>query len=151
MPVAVVSQEEQRFDLESAPPDGFVVLRALPFGKRLERRDMISKLAVEQDDGKRKRNSQPEKAYVETFIKAARVYEFDYCIVDHNLQDANGNKLDFSNSMSLEVLDPKIGEEIEKLIDKIHGDDEEDLEDFFRRSTSHSEDEQVSLETAKSD
>jgi len=141
MPVAVVSQEEQRFDLETAPPDGYVVLRALPFGKRLERRDMISKLAVEQDDGKRKKNNQPEKAYVETFIKLARLYEFDYCIIDHNLQDAQGNKLDFSNPMTLEILHPKIGEEIEKLIDKIHGDDEEDLEDFFKRSTSPSEEE----------
>lgn len=136
MPNATISTEVEHFDLKSLE-GAFVDLKALPFGQRLNRRDMISQMSMEQQEGRGRRN-EPTEVNIKMFTRKAREYEFEHCIVDHNLEDASGAKLDFRNSMSLDVLHPKVGEEIEELIDTLHGEGEEDLEDFTRRSTTSS-------------
>jgi hypothetical protein len=141
LPNATISTDVEHFDLKSL--DGaFVDLVALPFGQRLNRRDMISQMSMEQQEGRGRRN-EPTEVNIKMFTRKAREYEFARCIVDHNLEDANGNKLDFRNAMTLEVLHPKVGEEIETLIDELHGEGEEDLEDFTKRATSSSKEETV--------
>ena len=51
-------------------------------------------------------------------------FEFKNCIVDHNLEDDDGNLLDFSNPMSLSILNPKIGSEIDRYIEELNQEDE---------------------------
>lgn len=138
MPNATINTDVEHFDLKSLE-GAFVDLKALPFGQRLERRDMISQMSMEQTDNKRR--NEPTEVNIKMFTRKAREYEFAHCVVDHNLEDANGQKLDFRNPMSLDILHPKVGEEIEQLIDALHGEGEEDLEDFTKRSTSPSKDE----------
>lgn len=102
-------------ELKSAPPDGFVELRKMPYGRSLQRRDMAIRARIEQD----KRGGDAHTV-LDQYTQKTRQFEFEYCIVDHNLTDEGGAKLDFSNPMTLEVLDPAIGAEIEDMLDKLH-------------------------------
>jgi hypothetical protein len=113
MPRATTSQETQRFDLESAPPDGFVVLKKMSYGDYLKRRDMAMKMGV---SGFRK-GSGDEKIDIDMIQEAVTLFEFKTCIVDHNLEDDNGRKLSLSEPFDFNQLDSRIGDEISTLID----------------------------------
>jgi hypothetical protein len=52
--------------------------------------------------------------------RAATQIDFQSCIVDHNLEDETGRKLDFRSFSDIDMLDPKIGEEISTLIDELN-------------------------------
>jgi hypothetical protein len=135
MPVAVISGEAERFDLSTAPPDGFIMARPLPYGMKLERRDQAMLMRMEQEvqergKGKRRTRSdngdpQTQKIDLELRSNWAAKHDFGYCIVDHNLTDDNGTKLDFTNPMTFQYLDPRIGSEIERILSDLNDDDED--------------------------
>lgn len=137
MPNATVNTEATRYDLKSLE-GGFVMLRALPFGQMLERREKASRMSMDQQQGKKKGASQ--RINFDLMQRWARSFEFKECIVDHNLEDGAGNKLNFALANTLDILDPRIGSEIEKYIDELNQEeDDEDLEDFLKQSTPPSE------------
>lgn len=151
MPVAVVTTEAQRYDLKTAPPDGYIMARPLPYGAKLERRDKATVMRMEQEvqRGKRKSRQRPqedkETQKIELDMKSnwAALHDFSYCITDHNLTDENGAKLDFDNPLVLKYLDPKIGSEIERILSDINDDDEESMEDFTKPPTKLSQVEEI--------
>jgi hypothetical protein len=59
---------------------------------------------------------------------AATVFDFRACVVDHNLEDEAGQKLNLTNPLHIDMLDPRIGEEIAGFIDKMNNF-EADLEE----------------------
>ena len=129
MPVATTSPNEtQRHDLETAPPDGFVVLKSMTYGEWLHRRDMATKMAIEGDP--RKKDS---KVTIDAIQTETTFYEFSKCVVDHNLEDASGRKLNLSNRADFTSLHPKIGEEIQGLIAEMNAW-ESDQDDLFSES-----------------
>ena len=135
MPVGTVSQETVTHQLKSLPPDGYVTLRQLSYWEMLNRRDKGSVASMESQTGKGKRNQETTKMLIESMQTWERKYTFANCIVDHNITDANGQKLNFSFErieMTFKSLNPKIALEIEKLIDELNGgeDEEFDSEDF---------------------
>ena len=67
---------------------------------------------------------------IETYQTWERFYTFKNCIVDHNITDSNGIQLDFNKELTLRMLNPAVGVEIEKLIDKLNAEDEADEELF---------------------
>lgn len=144
MPQVTVNPEEyQRFELASAPPDGYVMLRPLPYGMKLSRRSKATKMMMRsQAPVKGQKQVQTDQIFeLESMDEWAVAHDFGYCIGDHNLEDSKGNKLDFANPMTLKLLDPRVGSEIERLIDDLNNEEgEESLEDFLARSTSSSED-----------
>jgi hypothetical protein len=117
MPKATVSQDVVRKDLKSCP-DGWVELRQLPFGQMLTRRDKASRL-VQEARPNAKQNDMVRVQF-EILHEWSNQYDFKHCIVDHNLEDDEGQKLDFGNPMTLQVLDPKIGAEIEGYITEMN-------------------------------
>jgi hypothetical protein len=141
MPVVTIDPKvAERFELKTAPADpedtndenGWVLLRPLPYGMKLKRRDGMSKMSM---------RSQGEDGEIElqSFNDWAVGFDFGYCIVDHNLTDSNKQKLDFSKPLSRNLLDPKVGSEIEKLINSLNEDpSEESMEDFLKRSNTSS-------------
>lgn len=132
MPVGTVSQEPVREELKSLPPDGFVTLRQLPYWDVLERRDQGSRAVMEQsarEPGKKAQDSDT-KMVIETYQTWERHYTFKNCIVDHNITDTNGVLLDFTKPQTLRMLAPHVGVEIEKLIDKLNAEDDDDEELF---------------------
>ncbi|SRR6266576_1556773 len=135
MPRATVSTEAIRYDLRSLP-GGFVSLKQLSFGEMLQRRDRALRYTQEMTQG----NGNIGKMQIDILNEFSRQHDFPRCIVDHNLEDDQGNKLDFGErmiKMTLAVLDPRIGSEIESLIDKLN-QDEFDPEDFTTPAESPS-------------
>ncbi len=121
MPRATVNIEETtRVDLKSCP-GGFVELRRLPYGDYLQRQQMAMEMKMQATKGK----------VAEMDIKSAGLkvaeFEFSRCIVTHNLEDNEGNPLNFKEAYTIRLLDPRIGNEIGDEINKLHDYDSEDL------------------------
>ncbi|HEX6825791.1 MAG TPA: hypothetical protein VF077_05675 [Nitrospiraceae bacterium] len=97
----------------------------------LDRREKAAQFVFEQTGGK----NAPETTKMNILQRGTRLYEYQHCIIEHNLEDANGTILNFRHTGTLDQLDPKIGGEIEDLIDAMHNPDE-DLEDFPEPATN---------------
>ena len=123
MPQATINIDGvERRELKTLP-EGFVTLRRLSYGEILQRREMV-KLAVTSAKGSKDFQGEMAMASAQT-----TQFEFRHCIVDHNLEDDKGNKLDFSSPVVLRSLDPRVGQEIEKFISDMNNvaEDEDEL------------------------
>ncbi|HVI77452.1 MAG TPA: hypothetical protein VM715_04700 [Candidatus Acidoferrum sp.] len=103
---------------------GFVLLRKLDYGEMQARRAFTSKMSVKS--GRKKSNFEGEMALMDRCVQA---FEFAHTIMDHNLEDEGGRKLDFQNQADVESLDGAIGEEIARLIDDMNQPPEDDEEE----------------------
>jgi hypothetical protein len=128
MPRAEVTSEAIEYPLETCPPDGFVKIKQLPYHEMLVRRDRAGQLFFNPSD-------EDGKVEVSTLQAWARAYEFKHCIVDHNLERKDGTPFDFSREGELSFLDPRVGQEIEELIDKLHNV-EANVKDFPQPASS---------------
>lgn len=130
-----VPTEAERFDLKSAE-GAYVMLKPLPYGQLIERRDKASRMSMVTDRGSRDQT----KMDIDMMQAQSRMFEFSNCIIDHNLSDDAGNKLNFSIPSTLNLLDPKVGQEIEQLIDDLNQLEEIDESGFTTvRSSSTTE------------
>lgn len=122
MPKAIAEVEDtSRRELKSLP-GGFVVLRRMTYGQFVQRRAMM-KLSVATTG--RNKDFRGEMAMASEEI--AR-FEFSHCIVDHNLEDEHGQKLNFSSLVDFNRLDPRVGQEIEGFISEMNNFEEDDEE-----------------------
>jgi hypothetical protein len=115
--------DAEKYDLKTLP-DGFVQLRRLTYGQKLERRAMSSVASAETQG----RGSKNMKLQMQMINEQATLFDFTHCIMDHNLEDENGNKLNLANFADIKRLDPKIGDEIEKLLNELNNFEEDDEE-----------------------
>ena len=129
MPRATVSRETKRYDLRTCP-DGFVELRQLPYAEMLARRDIITQMTLESTPASLGTEEEVQRARIEMANLESNRFSFRHCIVNHNLEDEDGRLLDFKDRRTLERLDPRIGVEIEELIDNLNTDTEDTLKDF---------------------
>ncbi len=137
MPRATVTKEAIKVELKTCPPDGYVKLKQLPYHETLVRRDRAGQLFFDP-------TGEEQRVEVSTLQAWARAYEFEHCIVEHNLEDENGKLLDFTKEGVLSELDPRVGQEIEAEIDKLHNL-EADIKDFPSPPSSSSEETQPVL------
>ena len=114
MPRATVSTEPEFFELKSCP-EGWIKLRRMSYGERLHRQDMAVQMSVQQDS--RQRTAQMDITPTQTAVSA---FELKTCVVDHNLEDESGRKLNFSSEQDCSQLDGRIGEEISQYIEEMH-------------------------------
>lgn len=126
MPKATAPRDSQRHDLKSLP-EGFVELKPLTYGQYLHRRDMAMDMTLKNPDVK------TTEMALSMANEAVTQYEYENCIVDHNLEDETGRKLNFSIKQDFTNLDPKVGEEISSLIDAMHSW-EDRKEELFQSS-----------------
>jgi hypothetical protein len=132
MPRATVNiNDTQTFELRSLP-EAFVTLRRLTYGEWLDRQTMSMSMEMSGD------NRENATARMQIAQAAVSQYEFSKCIVDHNLEDDAGNKLDFrtKTAMTISLLDPRVGQEIGTLIDKMN-QIEEGLGNSIATSNGH--------------
>lgn len=108
-----------RHELKSCP-EGFIEVRRLSYGEKLERRAMVSGMKVEAGKGK---NFEGE---MQLMNEKATLYDFQRCITDHNLEDDNGNKLNLGNAFDIRRLDPRVGEEIEGILGELNNFEEDE-------------------------
>jgi hypothetical protein len=117
VPRATAITETEHHDLKTLP-GGFVVVRKLSYGEVLQRRTMM-KMQIEGHGQK------DARAEIEMMnIKATR-FDFQKCIVDHNLyaDDAETRKLNLATETDLGLLDPRVGQEIEQILDSLNNYD----------------------------
>lgn len=119
MPRAVVDVTPTHHDLKSCP-EGYVELRRMTYSEWLHRGDISMLMQVEMEEQKGKGKARGRTADMKLQNQAVTNYEFTRCVVGHNLTDENDKPLDFSNRRTLEVLDPRIGNEIGELINELH-------------------------------
>jgi len=87
----------------------------MSYGERLHRQDMAMQMSMEADQ--RKKTAQMNVTPAQT---AVAQFELKTCVMDHNLEDETGRKLDFKNPLDCAQLDGRVGEEIADLIDTMH-------------------------------
>lgn len=122
MPRATVdTSKTEHKDLKSCPPDGFVVLRRMTYGEYIKRREMLSGMRLE---GKGKN----AEAVMQLANEKVTQFEFRNCIIDHNLEDEAGRKLNLGSVKDFSQLDPRIGQEIGEYIDQMNQFQSEDEE-----------------------
>jgi hypothetical protein len=113
MPVAVATTETEHHDLKSLP-GGFVLVRKLTYGEVLQRRSMM-KMQIEGQGTK------DARAEIEMLNRNATVFDFQRCVVFAD--EAESRKLNLANTSDLERLDPRVGQEIEQIIDTLNNFD----------------------------
>jgi hypothetical protein len=100
---------------------------------------------MESETGSAKNKKRDEgnvsRMEVEMLNEFSTLYDFRYCIGEHNLTDAKEQLLDLGTKMAIKSLNPKVGEEIAGILDEINKLDEEfDDEDFTKLPESFSTD-----------
>ena len=118
MAVAVVTQQTERCDLKSAPPDGFVTIRRMNYGESLQRKDMMASIAMSMNT--KGKGDGETKMQMDLLQEKTSLWEFSKLIVDHNLTDDKERKLDFSNPAHVRAIVGRIGDEIQMHIDRIN-------------------------------
>lgn len=114
MPVGTVTGAPKTFDLKTAPPDGYVKIRTMSFGESKERDDIVVKFATETPrDNPQGIQIGTERVTWEMANFATSLFDFQKCVIDHNITDEAGRKLNLATAHDLRQLDPRIGEEIE--------------------------------------
>jgi hypothetical protein len=114
------TSETSRFDLKTCE-GGYVEVRRLSYGEKLQRRAMVSGMKVQAEKGKK--DFQGEMNLVN---EQATLFDFSRCIIGHNLEDENGVLLDFNKGLDVKRLDPRVGEEIDEILGNLNNyeDDE---------------------------
>lgn len=135
MPRATVLRTTERRDLATLPKTdeeegGWVELRRLSFGEKLDKDAEAMKMRFDFGKVEDVKDMDAEVSLISAY---ATVVEFSRCIVDHNLEDDNGKKLDLSKLDSVRQLDPRVGQEISELLGEIN--------DFEKRARSSVKDE----------
>jgi len=107
MPRATVTQTTENKNLKTCE-GGVVTLRRMSWGDVLTRRTLASVMQMSGDS----KNKSFEGEMILSNEKVT-LFEFSKCIVDHNLEDEKGVKLNLTNINDIKKLDPKIGGEID--------------------------------------
>src|SRR5690606_37547980 len=94
MPRATVDLTEVvRRDLKTLP-GGFVELRKLSYGQTLQRQSLLTLRMIRDAETK---TSDTVKSEINMANLEVTSFDFTHCIVDHNLEDENGKKLNLSS------------------------------------------------------
>ena len=123
MAIAVVTNNTERFELKTAPPDGYVVVRRMTWGEKLKRNGMMTNFRMDVGGSKKDENVAMD---VNLFQEKVTLWEFANLIVEHNLTDDKLVQLNFKNPVDVSRLGPIVGEEIQKRIDEINAFEEDD-------------------------
>lgn len=123
------STDTERRDLKTLP-GAFVVARRLTYGEKIARREMVSNLRVEAGKGK------DFAGEMQMVSEKATIYDFQRCIVEHNLEKRNPLTddpddlvpLDFGKAVDIRSLDPRVGEEIDNFLSELNNFEEDEGE-----------------------
>lgn len=107
---AVADIDTKRIDLTTLP-GGYVVVRKLTYGELLHVRDVGGRIS----------GGQGQAMQISMDNIAAQAYEFSKCIVEHNLEDAEGKPLNLGTAEGINRLLPDVGQEIEEALNDLNG------------------------------
>lgn len=116
MPRATVASETEKFELKSLP-EAYIVIRRMTYGEKLNRTDSMMNMRTTAED---------KQMEIQMMSKKIAFQDFANLIVEHNLTDENDKPLNFRNAADVERLDPRIGDEVGQLIDRINSFEDTD-------------------------
>lgn len=122
MAIATIVEANKRFDLKSAPPDGYVVIRRMTWGEKLKRQGMLTQMSMEIG----RDNKDDIRAQFDMLQEKVSLWEFANLVIEHNLTDSKEKLLNFKNYADTARLGPKVGEEIQKYIDEMNAFEDSD-------------------------
>jgi hypothetical protein len=115
MPRATIDiNEVVRKELKTLP-EGYVVLKRMSYGKYLDRQSEAMMMKAQQGQ-----NRGDQEMELKMMGRKTALLEFKECIVEHNLEDAEGNLLNFQTTMWPDLLDPRIGQEIGDYLNELN-------------------------------
>lgn len=116
MPRATVTQNNtERFDLKTCP-EGYVVVRRMTYGEKLNRQEDIMNMQTGMDD---------RQMQIKLMTRKVALQDFANLVTEHNLTDENDVALNFKNPADVIRLDPRVGDEIGQYIDLINSFEED--------------------------
>lgn len=116
MPKATASVEAERHDLKTLE-GGFIRARRLTYGEILKRRELVQTMRGRPSQG----NKDEAETEVSLHFLDVQVYEFGRCIIEHNLElEDGGRTLNLSTKEDVLKLDPRVGQEIENILDAMN-------------------------------
>lgn len=127
MPIGVILQATVKKELKTCPPDGYVEIKRMNYGESLERKDLMAEMSMEMRDNKTRSKDENIKLQMKMLQEKISLWEFATLIVDHNITDDKGAKLNFKNPSHVKALVGQLGDEITKYINELNSfeDDEE--------------------------
>jgi hypothetical protein len=114
MPVAVVTEDQHRFELKSLE-GAYIVVREMSYGEKIMRSGMTGAMKLLKDN---KKSDYVGELSMET--QKITLWDFANLIVEHNLQDKDGRDLNFKLEADVRKLSSKIGEEVGTRIDEVN-------------------------------
>ncbi len=111
MPIGTISKTTERFELETLPPDGYVIVRRMTYGEKLSRQDEMLYMRASMED---------KSLQMSMLNKKTALTDFGNLIVEHNITDQDNRPLNFKNAKDVLELDPRVGDEIAYFIDRIN-------------------------------
>jgi hypothetical protein len=105
---ATHQQKTKRFDNIPGLEGGWVEVRRLSHGERLDRLDESMHFEGGGDGD--------TKVFVST--AKSRLFDFKHCIIDHNLEDADGRKLNLADPKDVRNLAGPVGDAIAEIINE---------------------------------
>jgi len=112
MPVAVVTNAVSEKKPLKTLPDAYVVVRRMNYGEKLSRSGMATQFLVGGNT-----SDKDFQGEMKMHTEQLAYWDFANLIVDHNLEDENGTKLNFKNPVDVKRLDGIIGDEVGQIID----------------------------------
>lgn len=113
MPVITSSIETFTHNLKTCE-GGWFKYRRLTFGESMQRKGLMTFEMVT------KKGAHDATARLALGNEKILLFEFSKCIVDHNLEVAKGQKFNFSDPSHVSMLDPRIAEEIESVLNAVN-------------------------------
>jgi hypothetical protein len=123
MPAAVASTQAERKELKSLP-GGFVELKRMTYGQKLQRQAETSKMSLRAAAG-----GKTMEGEIAAMDEKTTLLEFAWCITAHNLTDEQERPLNMSNPFDVKRLDGRVGEEIQTYISNMNNFEEDQTEE----------------------
>jgi hypothetical protein len=114
MPVAVVTEDQHKFELKSLE-GAYIVVREMSYGEKIMRSGMTGAMKLLKDN---KKSDYVGELSMET--QKITLWDFANLIIDHNLEDTDGRKLNFKVEQDVRKLSSKVGEEVGTRIDEVN-------------------------------
>lgn len=133
--VATTMIRSERKELKSAP-GGFVIARRMTYGEKLMRGEMSGKMRILSN-----KVDKDAVGEMNMLQKSVQLWEFSNLIIEHNLEHqihtgdpvcykgecaCPTRTLNFKNTGDVELLDGRVGEEIQMFLDSLNNFEEED-------------------------
>jgi hypothetical protein len=131
MPKATANAKDtHRLDLKTLE-GGYIIARRLTYGEKQRRMQIAAGQSIETNA---RNNGRADRVDVVIHNFDIQFYDFSKCIVEHNLtkDDADTQLINFKSIADFEILDDKIGAEIETFLDSINNEDSEQERDEFK-------------------